>query len=763
MELEQKALAEKNWSARWIADRAFAELQPLPMLHRAGHPAAAKQHRPELRHVHMLARKTFALEAAPRSALLDITGDDAYKLYVNGRFVGQGPSPSYHFHYYYNRFDIAAWLKPGRNVIAVHVYYQGLVNRAHNSGDYRQGLLAELHCDGSLTAVTDSSWRVRRSLAYGTPDAEKIAYDTQYAEHIDSRLQERGWRETDYDDSGWETAAVREFADYTLVEQPTPVVQVYRMSPQKLERLPDGRWLIDFGQEITGQLTLRACGESGQQLEIRCGEELLTGGTGRTGEVGVRFKMRCNCTYAERWTLSGQEDELEWFEYKGFRYAEIVGGAEAVRPDSIAAIVRHYPFPEEACRFRSADPLLQSIWDICRNGVKYGSQEHFVDCPTREKGQYLGDNSITAPAHALLTGDLRLYRKALEDFARSTTIFPGMMAVAPGHFMQEFADYSLQFPEQLWKYYTYSGDRDLLRRLAPCAIGIVDYFRRFEREDGLLAPGSDMPQLVDWPPNARDGYDFDFKNRDNPVCHNAINAFYFGCMSSVNRIMKELGQPEPCELERFAESFNRVFWDERQGLYRDAERSGHASLHANALPLCFGLADEARSPTVVEFLKRKKLSCGVYIAYFVLRAFAAAGEHEWVYRLIVTEEKHVQPAADVAGGGELVELTGYWANMVAEGATTCFEAWSKRLKWNTSLCHPWASAPILLMIEEVLGIRPGRPGWAAILFRPRVPAGIADLDLELETASGKIRAWVRNGEAGLRSEAGVPVISEALA
>lgn len=743
----------KQWNASWIADRAFVGLEPREVLHRAGPYGPPAPHRSELNHVHMLARKTVELERKPETAILDITGDDAYKLFVNGQFVGQGPSPSYHFHYYYNRFDVAQWLKPGRNVIAVHVYYQGLINRAHNSGDYRQGLLAELVCDGRLTAVTDSTWRVRRSMAYGTSEAEKIAYDTQYAEHIDSRLLEAGWREPDYDDSDWETAQVRENADYTLVEQPTPVVEVYRIKPQRVERLSDGRIWIDFGQEVTGQLTLQAQGSPGQQLEIRCGEELLSDG-------GVRFEMRCNCRYAERWTLSGGLDELEFYEYKGFRYAEIVGGAEAALPDTIEAIVRHYPFPEDASVFRTGFPLLQSIWDICRNGVKYGSQEHFVDCPTREKGQYLGDNSITAPAHALLTGDLRLYRKALEDFGRSMSIFPGMLAVSPGHFMQEFADYSLQFPEQLWKYYTYSGDLDLLRELAPHALGVVDYFRGFERADGLLAPGSDMPQLVDWPTNMRDGYDYDFNNRNNPISHNVINAFYFGCMASVNRIMRELGQPEPCELERFAESFNRVFWNERTGLYRDAEHSEHASLHANALPVCFGLADERRMRPAIELLKQKRLACGVYMAYFVLRAFAAAGEHEWVYRLIVTEEKHLQPAADVKNSNEQVELTGYWANMVAEGATTCFEAWSKRLKWNTSLCHPWASAPIIMLIEEVLGVTPAAPGWETIRFRPRLPADLPDLELTFTVASGPVRVSVKDGRAALEAAPGVAVVRE---
>ena len=38
----------------------------------------------------------------------------------------------------------------------------------------------------------------------------------------------------------------------------------------------------------------------------------------------VRYEMRCNCTYDETCTLSGYEDEFNFYDYKTFRYAEII-------------------------------------------------------------------------------------------------------------------------------------------------------------------------------------------------------------------------------------------------------------------------------------------------------------------------------------------------------------------------------------------------------------------------------------------------------
>ena len=79
-----------------------------------------------------------------------ISADDYYKLYINGHFVTQGPTPSYHWQYNYNAIDVTAYLKPGRNVIAVHTLYQGLINRTWQSGDQRHGLIMDLEVDGEI-------------------------------------------------------------------------------------------------------------------------------------------------------------------------------------------------------------------------------------------------------------------------------------------------------------------------------------------------------------------------------------------------------------------------------------------------------------------------------------------------------------------------------------------------------------------------------------------------------------------------------------
>lgn len=734
----------KTWRAKWIQDACFGGFAPLNLLHKELEPIDLPEHPVELLNRHMLVRRVFSLradECVGKRMWLDISADDYFKLILNGAFVAQGPAQGYAFHYPYLRLDVTEWVRPGENVIAVQVYYQGLINRAYNSGDLRQGMIAELFADDQLLLASDDTWKYTVARQYGDGFAETVGYRTQFLEHIDSRLEDRGWREPAYDDSAWQTCQPAKDDDHHLVLQLTPPLAVYRRTPASVANPEPGRYLIDFGTELTGQFTMEACGAPGERLEIRCGEEL-----DETCEH-VRYDMRCNCKYQEWWTLSGELDVLEPFEYKAFRYVEVIGSPAAIRAASFAAIVRHYPFDSDSCRFETSDAMLQQVWTICRNGLQYGTQEQFVDCPNREKGQYLGDNTIIMHAHMYATGDLRMVKKALTDFALAAQhICPGGMAVAPGSFMQEIADFSFQWPMQLLEYYRHSGDIDFLREMEPIARAMIRYFDRYRQSNGLLEHVSDKWNLVDWPDGLRDSYDFPLSRPVGPGCHNVVNAFYYGACKALADIRAALGMDAAgadgltAGLEQFRDEFVRAFYDTANRRFVDAIGSNHASLHANALPLLFGLVPDDAVSSVVSWLKDRKMNCGVYFAYFLLKALAAVGETEYVYARLTAEDTHS------------------WGNMVNEGATTCFEAWGKEQKWNTSLCHPWASAPIPLFIEEILGLKPGAPGWEAIRLAPRIPDSLEGFDFACRVRTGTIRIAYAHGDLVIEAPEGVPVV-----
>ena len=665
-------------NALCITTPDFAPLEPLNVFHREAEPYE-NRHNPALENRHILFRRTFSLDAVPDKAVLYLTADDYYKLYVNGVFVTQGPSPGYPFYYYYNTIDITRYLHPRDNVIAVHTYYQGLYNRVWVSADHRHMLCAALYCDGALTLVTDPTWKYAYHTGYS--GTRKFGYDTQFAEDYDSRAPEVGFASPDYDDSAWQYAVLREHTDYVFCPQPTASLDIYDVTPASVRRSvkPDGTAVLDgdIGFECIGALTIRAKGLPGTKIVIRCGEEL--------GEDGcVRYQMRCNCVYEEFWTLSGGDDVLIPYDYRGMRYFRLILPVGCtVREEDIRMQVRHYPY-KEAIVCPTDDETLSRIWRLCADTMKYATQEVYMDCPTREKGQYLGDGTVSSAAHTLITGDGAMIKKALYEYARSTFITDGIMTVAPCSYMQEIADYSMQYPHQLLWYYRHTGDRQTLAALAPYCERAVAHFRRFDRGDGLLE-GVDTWNLIDWPENLRDNYDFPAKKPIGPGVHNVINAFWYGMLCDMNEIRVLLGEePDNADAARTADAFIRAFYDPGQHLFTDAENTRHTASHSNFMPLYFGLDqmtdDPAARDAIIDLILDRGYCMGVYMSYFMLTALCRAGRRDLALDVMKSPDG--------------------WCNMLAEGATTLYEAWGKDQKWNTSLCHPWAAAPILILADQ---------------------------------------------------------------
>ena len=222
--------------------------------------------------------------------------------------------------------------------------------------------------------------------------------------------------------------------------------------------------------------------------------------------------------------------------------------------------------------------------------------------------------------------------------------------------------------------------------MLPVAEDMLTHFKRYAREDGLLSSVTDKWNLVDWPKNLRDGYDFPLTNPIGEGTHNVINAFYVGSVLNVEKIKDILGIPHKKESEKLIKAFNKAFFRPERGVYVDTETSEHASVHSNMLAPFYGFVPEEYEESVADYLMARGMVSGVYMSYFFMRGLARLGKYEYVYDLITSTGENS------------------WYNMIRDGATACIEAWGKDKKANTSFCHPWASAPITVLIEDLLGV-----------------------------------------------------------
>ncbi|MCD7917810.1 MAG: hypothetical protein LUF84_05065, partial [Clostridiales bacterium] len=149
----------------------------------------------------------------PGDYRLNLTADDHYQLWLNGVYTGQGPAPAYPERYPYLTYPLTG----GQTVtLALHLYYQGLINRVWNSSDGRFGLWAELLGPEGTACPID--WKYQICTAYsGTP----VGYATQFLEDFDSRRYPEGWELPGFDDAAWGRLVPAPWADYRLIPHET--------------------------------------------------------------------------------------------------------------------------------------------------------------------------------------------------------------------------------------------------------------------------------------------------------------------------------------------------------------------------------------------------------------------------------------------------------------------------------------------------------------------------------------------------------------
>ncbi|MEI7730187.1 MAG: alpha-L-rhamnosidase N-terminal domain-containing protein [Verrucomicrobiota bacterium] len=136
----------------------------------------------------VLARKTVKV-SRPTQGTLRVTADSWYRLFINGRWVNDGPCRSWPEHYQYDVLDVGAYLQEGANDILIIARYFGV-------GDFHKvpqqaGLLAQLdvtQADGQAKRfITDGSWEIADAKAW-VVNTPKISIQMEPVEIYDARL-----------------------------------------------------------------------------------------------------------------------------------------------------------------------------------------------------------------------------------------------------------------------------------------------------------------------------------------------------------------------------------------------------------------------------------------------------------------------------------------------------------------------------------------------------------------------------------------------
>lgn len=643
-------------------------------------------------------------------------------------------------------YDVAEHLSQGENLIEVELgdgWWSGHLGFNGLQGIYgdKLGLIAQLEIRRGTqletVLATDKEW-------VWTP-GPTLAADLYNGETFDARQVLR--RDSDNSDEGrWFPVKVVSGKDAHMplrsIDAPA-VRKVEELSPRQIFLSPNGRLLVDFGQNLVGWVRLTAEGPAGTEIIIRHAEVL------EHGELGARPLRAAEAT--DRWLLAGNGRET-WepsFTYHGFRYAEISGlPSGRLQPEDIRAIV-------------VSSDLERAGWFDCDHGglkrlhenVVWSMRGNFVsiptDCPQRdERLGWTGDIAVFAPTASYLFDSTAFLSSWYEDLVaeqQEDGLIPYFVPSLP--FPRELADNPVfnHTHTAVWgdaatlvpfALYNATGDVHILRRAFPTMKRWVD---------GVAALAG--PAKV-WDQGFQYGDWLDPTAPPEEPAHGATDpalvatAYFAHSARLAARAAELIGSEE--ERERLQALHEEILAAFRQRFVTGSGRLTSDSQTAYAIAIQLDLLDgkpfrDAAAARLVELVREggHKIGTGFVGTPLILDALTSAGALEDAYKLLMQTEL---PS---------------WLYAVEMGATTIWERWDSMLPDGsinpggmTSFNHYALGAVASWLHSTVGGLSALTPGWTRLRVAPRPHPAISQASTAHITPAGRAAvSW--NVEAGV--------------
>ena len=368
-----------------------------------------------------LFRRAFKTRGKVRKARAFVTGLGYFELYINGKKAGDDVlSPSYTNYRHrceYMAYDVTAMLKDEENTVSIMLGAHWPVTTEdpqafdHWLRYYLGSLCAilqlEIHYEDGTSDIVASDESFR------TAHSPIVISGIYYGEDYDARQEIRGWDSYNFDDRGFNQASVVDSPARALIHSTIPPIKVIEdLSPVSITDRGNGRSIVDFGQNISGIVSISVRGERGRTVKIRTSE--LVDDHGELNTENLR-SARSACHYILKG--EGEEHYRPRFTYHGFRYVEVTNWPGTISPDCIAAHVTHSSLTKTG-HFECSDTLLNRIHTAMVWTLRTNQQSIPLDCCQRDERQgWMGDAQTSAEAVAANFDMCSYYRKWLDDIA----------------------------------------------------------------------------------------------------------------------------------------------------------------------------------------------------------------------------------------------------------------------------------------------------------------------------------------------------------
>ncbi|QNA86136.1 family 78 glycoside hydrolase catalytic domain [Sphingomonas sp. So64.6b] len=703
-----------------------------------------------------LLRRAFTLPAKRIArARLYVAGAGWPRFSLNGQVIGASAMASGYTAYdkrvLYQTYDVTAALRPGSNAIGAELGrgWYGLTDpnewywqQAPWHGD--PALRAQLQIDfadgTSQRIATDASWRT----AFGPTLADSIYRGERY----DARLHPNGWDKPGFADRRWASARIVDGPAGTLVAANVePIAPVADLKPVTIKQVRPGIWVLDYGRIIAGWPALRVSGPRGQTVSMLSSERI-----GDDGLVIPAAGLIDAQLQTDRYTLAGGGEE-QWeprFGYRGFRYVQLDGFPGTPGPDALTARIAHSAVAATG-EFRSSDTLLMQIDAAAIATIRNNMHGFQTDTPTLEKNGWTGDAQASAGAAARSLDVARVWTKWLGDFRDAQSArgeIPEIVPATPLYGYENSPGWNMIWgptpPWDVatmilpWELYTSYGDSRILERMHDAQARLVDYTGGWFKAPEYRREGF---ELSEWsPPGAAD-----FLNQRGGGIDAVASAYYFLEADLLAKSSAVIGKQADADrygalARNIRDAYNRRYWDGAARHYRTTDAKGVAGAPTqiqNVLPLAMGMvpdgAEQAVADTIAADVEKNGLRTGVYATRYLLEILSDHGHADLAYKVATRTD---EPS---------------WGWWIKNGHGTMFESWSLESR---SRDHHYFGSIADWMRQRLAGLRPGQPGYASVLVRPEIPAGLASASATMDTIRGRAAAgWtVEHGVLTLTAE-----------
>lgn len=723
-------------------------------------------------------RKRVELTTAPEKFVVNVSADNRYRLFVNGHPIHTGPARGDLLHWRFDTLDLAPWLQPGSNLIAVQVWnfaeHGPVAQETDQTAFIMQGDTAH-----ESAINTNTSWKVMTNPAY-TPITDIRAKLRTYivvgpGDDVDGAKYPWGWEQSDFDDSSWGSAtSLRQGyprglgtdGRWLLVPRQIPLMEsrkqrlqavrqttgvtvsdafVTGRAPVNIPANTQAMILLDQAEHTTAFPQIRVSGGKGAEITLTYAESLYEGsGTPFSNIKGHRDEVAGK-------SIRGFEDKfrpdggmkrvfrpLRWRTYRYLQITVNTGDAPLVLED-IWGDYTAYPFMERA-RFGSSDPTLAGIWEIAWRTMRTGSHEIFTDSPYYEQLSYVGDSRIEALVSLLVSGDDRLMRKTIEAFDGKRNSNGLTSSRWPDSRHQIIPPYSLVWISMVHDFWRWRDDPAFVRQQLPGVRNVLRYFHEHSEPDTGAYRVDEWWNFVDWIPawgkdnvTGLGGVPPLNKKRQSAI----IDLQHVYVLQQAADLFASTDHPAEARLyrdraTRIRQHILDTCWDSDREMLADTDETESYSQHANALLI---LTTEGDAKAYADLARRILADPTVTPTTFYFSFYS----HE---------------AWNRAGLGEnYSQWLDPWREMLEQGLTTVPE---KPELDTRSDSHAWGTHPMLGMLNTLCGINSGSAGFKTVIVAPQL-GSLSTIEGSLPHPQGDVQVrFQRVGKTGISGEILLP-------